>query len=265
MEDNLIRSLEVLGFSRLESQVYLTMVKTGPANGYQLAKALGINRSRIYSVMESLHQKGAALLIAGETNEYAAKNPDELLSSLEQKIAGAVKDLRTPLKQLSRSVEGDQYFNLRGKDQILEKTAEIIANSTNEILINTDIPLESLKSQISQAIGRGVRIILFSFYDHKLEDLGIEFYKAKKDFAGERHYCESNSRLMIVADMKEALLAGASTGIFSGLYSRNPLLCTVFAEHLHLDVYFLKTKKHLKKQDFESTLQIQSLMEKSFE
>ncbi|WP_455718896.1 helix-turn-helix domain-containing protein, partial [Anaerosporobacter sp.] len=57
MED-LITYLCNLHFTKLEAQIYITLLEGGELTGYQIAKKIHISRSSVYSVLDSMHERG---------------------------------------------------------------------------------------------------------------------------------------------------------------------------------------------------------------
>ena len=84
--ENIIKHLEILNFSRIEAQVYVTLVKHSKLNGSQIAKILNLSRSSVYSALNSLYNKGIVFLLPGESNVYKAQDPDILLETLSDHV-----------------------------------------------------------------------------------------------------------------------------------------------------------------------------------
>jgi sugar-specific transcriptional regulator TrmB len=63
--NQLEEKLSALGLSSQESRVYLSLLRGGRMTGYQIAKDLGISRSGVYNVLQSLYRRCAAYLLPG--------------------------------------------------------------------------------------------------------------------------------------------------------------------------------------------------------
>ena len=57
-KNNLVEILKEIGLSEHESAVYFTMVSLGPSPILKIARASGVKRTTIYSVIDSLKEKG---------------------------------------------------------------------------------------------------------------------------------------------------------------------------------------------------------------
>lgn len=84
--DQLIEILNDIGLSENEAEVYLTSLSLGPTTILKIAKSSGIRRTTVYSVVETLKNKGLMhIKPVGLKQLYAAERPDRLENILESK------------------------------------------------------------------------------------------------------------------------------------------------------------------------------------
>jgi sugar-specific transcriptional regulator TrmB len=80
----LLSVLEELGLSPNEAKVYFASLQSGPASVTEVARASGVKRTTVYSVLTSLAEKG---LVAKEVHKFrqrfVPREPNELLHLLE--------------------------------------------------------------------------------------------------------------------------------------------------------------------------------------
>ena len=76
------KSLEGLGFSTLEVNIYLILLDNGTMSPYQIAKKVDISRSSIYNALEHMVDKGMVEVIPEDTVMYIAKEPEVLLNKV---------------------------------------------------------------------------------------------------------------------------------------------------------------------------------------
>ena len=238
--ENLMTSLEGLGFSNLEVKIYLALLDYGAMSPYQLAKKIDISRSSIYNTLEHMVKKGMVEVLPEDTVMYLAQEPEVLMGKIvgdyEQNIHNAKKGLEHYLA--TRYEEKSAIIN--GYEIIIEKAKHIIKNAQDEIFINTDIELEVLKGDFEKAIEKGVRIIVFSFVEMDIECKGLEVYSHER----KRTPDNTNSRFMIVADDAMVMIADACNdrNHWSGTVSNNKLMKKIVREHIHNDIYMLKLR-----------------------
>ncbi len=239
--ENLTERLESLGFSPAEARVYLTLVREGTQTGYQVAKQLGVARSSVYAALDSLFRAGAVFLRDGDASEYSAKDPRILIAERKKAFRDNADRLEEELAAYRPGREGESYYNLTGIDALRDKARELLEGSRREVYMNTDFDLDGLADAVIGAAARGVRIVLFSFRDYGEPGLPLEFYHKPS-----RQPCTGNNRLMLVADRHDTLVGGGSpVGGYRGTFTAHPLMAEIVAEHIHLDIYLLRTERRL--------------------
>lgn len=86
LQNHYIEILREIGLSEHESAVYFTMVSLGPSPVLKIARASGVKRTTIYSVIDSLKEKGLVRVeLKGFKSLFVAESPEKLESILEQR------------------------------------------------------------------------------------------------------------------------------------------------------------------------------------
>ena len=87
MENNhYIEILKEIGLSEHESAVYFTMVSLGSSPVLKIARTSGVKRTTIYSVIDSLKEKGLVRVeLKGLKSLFVAESPKKLEGILEQR------------------------------------------------------------------------------------------------------------------------------------------------------------------------------------
>ena len=89
-----IYALRNLGLSEKESSVYMALVSLEQATAYQIANKSGIKRSTVYVTLEELRKKGLVLKVPHPKKQvFIAKNPEDYIREMEQKIVSAKQAL----------------------------------------------------------------------------------------------------------------------------------------------------------------------------
>lgn len=84
--EQLIEILNNIGFSNNEAEVYLTSLYLGPTTILKIAKSSGIRRTTVYSVVETLKNKGLIhIKPEGLKQLYVAEHPERLQNMIESK------------------------------------------------------------------------------------------------------------------------------------------------------------------------------------
>ena len=107
--------LESLGFSEIEAQIYIYLVKEGPRNSKYIAENLKIQRLRIYHCLKKLQEKG----FIKKSCEYPARFSPSLF---EQVIDLLIKN----------NLEQAKYV-MQKKEQLLSGWRSIIRDDCLDI------------------------------------------------------------------------------------------------------------------------------------
>ena len=84
--EQLIEILNNIGLSNNEAEVYLTSLSLGPTTILRIAKSSGIRRTTVYSVVETLKNKGLMHIKPyGFKQLYVAEHPERLQNMIEGK------------------------------------------------------------------------------------------------------------------------------------------------------------------------------------
>jgi HTH-type transcriptional regulator, sugar sensing transcriptional regulator len=82
--NKLTQTLNTLGLNEKEARVYLSAITLGPTTILNIAKNSGLIRSTVYSVIETLKEKGLINIeINGWKKLFVAESPEKLEQLLE--------------------------------------------------------------------------------------------------------------------------------------------------------------------------------------
>jgi sugar-specific transcriptional regulator TrmB len=133
--DKLENLLIDLGLSDNEARIYLASLVLGPSTILKIARAAETKRTTVYSVVESLKQKGLMNIeVKGWKNLFTAENPEKLYSMIENKREKLKKNLP----------EFSALYNLKGEEsnikyyEGLEGIKSVYKNLLKDIKVNED-------------------------------------------------------------------------------------------------------------------------------
>lgn len=249
---NLIENLERLNFSRLEAQIYLALLDSEPMSAYQLAKKIEMSRPAIYNSLEHMLDKGMVSVIPNSTSLYTAQSPEVILEKIKTEMTEGLAVAKKELKRYREAKHEEMTLHFRGFQTVIQKAKEIVKTADREVYINLDFDITFLKEELEKLSQKGIKVLVFSFYDIKTEGIKAEYYSHCRRIEKEH----IPSRLMIVVDGKEALAADGSGGeeAWKGMVSNNTLFVNMLSEHIHNDIYLLKLKKKYGKEIYEDGL-----------
>ncbi|AEV28147.1 putative transcriptional regulator [Sphaerochaeta pleomorpha str. Grapes] len=260
--DTNLENLSGLGFTPLEANMYITLLKEGEMSGYKLAKAIGISRSSVYAALEGMYKKGLVSKVKDEVSSYIAMNPSVLCKQLKHTFIANADEAEQQLMGLYEDKREERFTNLHGFDSIVTSVREMLLSSYKEVYLNTDFDLNLFRSEFMILQGRKVRIIVFSFASLDTKDLDIELY-SHDDTACEG---EKPSRIMLVVDCDKALVADTykKRGTWLGTVTNNALFVSIVAEHIHHDIYLYKLKRQKGSEVVDETMKIDTILERRY-
>lgn len=160
MTNKAIEQLQQLGFSQYEAQAYLALLKQNPLNGYELAKASGIPRPNIYSVLQKLEEHGAVLrLESPEGVRYTPIASEELVERLRRQFQASLEGAQKSLQELSCPQQEAPVWNIGGYQQTLAHAVAAISTAERRLLVAIWPPeAKVLAGDLQAAQKRGVEI-----------------------------------------------------------------------------------------------------------
>lgn len=142
MNLQLTSTLQELGLSKKESEVYLELLKLGQAGATRLSAATNINRVTIYGLLESLKQKAFVTTVKKDKKtNFIAIEPKKILNLLKQKEA-SFQTILSDLDSLSNTTKNKSSVKIyEGEKAVYELMSEIFGSGKQVYSFgNMDIP-----------------------------------------------------------------------------------------------------------------------------
>lgn len=255
---SIIDELQHFDYTRIEAMIYVELLKHSGLNGSQIAKSLNLPRTSVYMGLESLYKKGSVYMLPGEPVTYMPQDPVSLVRHLKSGVNRSLDILEKEMSEFNVAARNDQYWNFKGADNFLAKARALLQEAQKEVYINTNYSLSLFSREITELLGRKVRVIVFSF--EKLDTAGLEvelYYNPKK--------CLETpvKRMILVADNSQVLISsGDPGGEVIGTFTKNPLMVAVAAEHIHHDIYLLRLEQKYSRDLIDDEIQLHTVLEK---
>ena len=163
---NSFEFLEKLGFSSNEAKVYGTLIKHKVLNGYEIAKLSGVARSLVYEVINRLIAKGRGHPVSDENRNFIKPiEYQDLIRSIKEENEKNIACAERELQQLAtENADVDYVMNIVGEEKYVAKAKELIDSAQAEISLSIwQESFEVLRSNIENAISRGVKVYIFTF------------------------------------------------------------------------------------------------------
>lgn len=239
MVGNIIKKLIEIGFSEYEAKAYTALVKTHPATAYEIARLSGIPTSKIYGVVNRLHNKGIVMPAGNETKKrYIPAEPTELVESTKKRFETTLDDLKKDLAGIGQGNDVSYIWDIHDYEYLMEKASRMIESAEKSLLVSGwDEELSGIEEHMIAGEKKKVKIAVVHFgesdinagrvYRHPIEDT---IYNEK----GGRGF-------VIISDSKEALMGTIFPDYrVEGAWSINNGFVTLAEDYVKHDIYIMK-------------------------
>lgn len=236
MNGDPIDKLVKIGFSEYEAKAYVALLRESPVTGYQLSKLSGVPRSMIYEVLGKLTARGAAMTLrTGGATKYAPVPAAEFLDQLQREYEELIASLKDDLAALTTAPNLEYVWNIEGRENIMAKALEMIRQAKTRIylaLLPATFP--DLQPALEEAIGRGVRVAIYSTGDLDLPGGQVVVAPMSEEALSQA----GGLGLILVIDGEEVLIGEWLTATQArASWTSSPLLVFIAEHHLRTDPY----------------------------
>lgn len=163
--------LREFGLSEYAARTYLALLDLGTTEARDVAALSKVPASKIYHVLDQLHEKGLVVILPEFPRKYAPVPFGEFLEKLEEKHESTLRTLKKDRDTLLEmfAVVGDTTSGdrgtltlLRGRRNVLERFDELLAGARHDLLLLATpgllVRLKAWAPAIQDAHRRGVRV-----------------------------------------------------------------------------------------------------------
>ena len=231
-----LRSLEDLGFTRVEAEVYLYLLGHSPATGYQIAKAIDRTRGAAYGVLTSLASKGAVVVDVGETRLWRAVPAGEFLDLLEHRFLSGKREAAGRLSEIEPAPPDSLVYQLKTPEQVYGRARTMLGSCRMIALLDLDPkPFALLRKDIEAAVKRGAKVALICPETVKVPGARVSTY-----FAGYKIMSRFPVHQLVVStDGSEFLISSLSSDgerVMQACWSASPFLSWVVSTYMKMSI-----------------------------
>lgn len=211
-------SLVPFGFTALESDIYVFLLKESPATGYRIAQGIGKPAANTYKAIQSLQAKGAVLVEEGANRSCRAVPLDELMNRLQKDFEVRRKETEKRLKAVGKLVDDERIYHLRSRDQILTRIREMMAGATEVVLLKLPtFVVRAIEGDIEKAADRGITVAILTADAISIE--GVDVAALPEETAG---------ATVVAADATQALVGIVRADAeCEAIWTKNPTLSQI--------------------------------------
>ncbi|HWG89476.1 MAG TPA: helix-turn-helix domain-containing protein [Candidatus Thermoplasmatota archaeon] len=217
-----LEKLKALGLTEYQARAYLALLDLGVAPAKDVASLSRVPKSKIYSTLDQLHDKGLIDIIPEHPKRYRVLNIELYLSELVNDYQGRLGYIRDRKSEIvgEFSPRGDVSLEERGSFSVLKgrrnvetKIQEMLLRATERVLVYgtamTPRRLVHVLDALQEATGRGVAVTLVAPATPENEESLRRLAKHVTHQAPAAARVPHAGVTLVGADGKEALLAHA--------------------------------------------------------
>ncbi|MFP4698361.1 MAG: TrmB family transcriptional regulator [Eubacteriales bacterium] len=172
---DLIEAFKTVGFTKQETEIYLTLSEHGELSGYEAAKLSGISRSNAYATLSSLVDKGGAFTVEGQPKKYVATPKEELLLNAKRWFNKVINFIDK--KVVYSPQKNEPYVTITRQEHIINKIQNMLLLTTQHLYFSADISIINLFLDTLKEIANHKKVVILC--DEKITIPNIISYKTK--------------------------------------------------------------------------------------
>lgn len=120
MDDYVNSLLRMIGLSRYQLKVYLTLVERGPLTASSIVKYAGVPSSKVYSVLKGMVKLGIIDVDSSKRPEvFAAKPPKEVFSITVSRVNDIIEKAKPVINTLQMIYEASNQRTIKARSETL--------------------------------------------------------------------------------------------------------------------------------------------------
>lgn len=177
-------TLVPFGFTALESDIYIFLLRESPATGYRIAQGINKPAANTYKAIQTLQSKGAILVEEGANRTCRAVPLAELMNRLQKDFESRRKDLEKQLKSIRQPAEDDRIYILRSRDQILSRVREMLSTAkTTALLKLPTFAVHAIEGDLEKCAEGGVQVSVLTSAPLAIEGVDVTNVSLEKNDA----------------------------------------------------------------------------------
>lgn len=217
--------LRALGFSAIEAEAYVALLRESPATGYRLSHAIGKPTSNTYKAVQSLMDRGAVFVDDGESRLCRAVPPAELLAALERQFQRNKRRAADALAAVEETSGDERVYQVTTVESVWERARALLAEARVLALLDVmPAAFDVLRDDLRATAARGVEVWA-KVYSEASRTPGVETLSAD-DPDGVLAFWPG-CQVSLVVDARRhllALLSKDATQVYQSIWSESVFL-----------------------------------------
>ncbi|RLD25465.1 MAG: hypothetical protein DRI75_13320 [Bacteroidetes bacterium] len=232
--NNIIQLLKEIGFSRLESTIYLALLQETKATGYRIAKLIGKPVANTYKALGTLQKKGAIIIDDSKKSKECIPLPiAEYFKLQEENLKNNRTVIEGQLKKYAAKTPREGIFQIDKIDQVFEKGMQLIRKASQIIMVDLfPYPMSIFKDLLEERAAEGLKVLVKTYEPINLKGCHVVVPGSKaQPLNWNCDWCN------IISDDKQFLISfleKEGSGVLQAIWSKSSYLNIVLGSgYLH--------------------------------
>ncbi|MFC4438826.1 MULTISPECIES: TrmB family transcriptional regulator [Natrialbaceae] len=236
-EAEALEAFERLGLTSYEAKVFIGLHRIGSGTARDVARVVDVPRSQVYSVAESLEERGLLEVQQSSPIRYRPVSIEEAQNTLEDRFERERDRAFDYVSAVKREPDGEEtqedIWTVRGRSRVDDRIADILSAANRRLVFGTRLP-ELVTPQIEQAleerIAAGVDVSVVSSSATVRERLGALEGVAVNAPPPHRKSDQRSGRIALVDDDSLLLSVVDDDGSETAIWSADSLFASVLIQ-----------------------------------
>lgn len=236
-QEDIIQIINSMGFTTLESEIYVYLLQHSPATGYKIAKGIGRSFTNTYKALAGLQTKGAILVDEAQSKLSRAVPIEELMDQMEARFREQRNRAVEAVNKLPLSPADRRIYHLASVDQVYERFRRMLDECEERALIELfPGPCAELKKPIEKAAKRGLKIAVRVYENEEIKGVNM----IHSPYGKTNLELWQSQWLALFIDGRQFLLGQLgkdNKGVFEAVWSANPFIARAFYSYVNSDLH----------------------------
>lgn len=211
-----VDAFEQLGLTSYEAKVFIALHRLGAGTARDVAEITDVPRSQVYSVAESLEDRGLLEVQQSNPIRYRPVSIEEAQNTLrgrfEREQERAFEYVETVRDEAAGEESQEDIWTVRGRDRVDDRTVDLLSEADEQIVFGTRLPeliTDSIERTLAERAAAGVSVQAISRTDEVRDRLGAlegvitempSFYREDDQRSGRFVVVDNDGLLLSVID-----------------------------------------------------------------
>lgn len=206
-ENEAVDAFEQLGLTSYEAKVFIALHRLGAGTARDVAEIADVPRSQVYSVAESLEDRGLLEVQQSNPIRYRPVGVDEARETLrdefEREQDRAFDYVETVKNEPAGEETQEDIWTVRGRDRIDDRTVDLLSQAHERIIFGTRLPelvTDDIEQALTERVAADVDVIVVSRTDDVRERFADVEGVAVSSPPAHRTEDQRSGRIVVVDD-----------------------------------------------------------------